>query len=319
MTVNQDPRALRSTKVAITDTSVESLAHDKPEDSYTLSVNPLLLQTLVDGISLPSNSAVLQHWLDFVLIAVLQFHSTLQTLVSPLGDCICKNLRARLDDIRKALREDHDHHDFRSNTTDAEFIMLLNALERLVLLSLPTADTGHAEDDDVPAEKPPGAEPGGFLGIVTRVFSSEAVPSNLEEHLTVRYHQSSCWLGNHCYQVRSLGYRSLDEAVVVLYAVWATTAQPKLRTSSPKHEMLSLICAKTRTRCLRVFEHFFRLQSAEVLESIVDCWNMERPVGLNGTVTRHDTHYLYRQRRRRLSRHLNSLIHLQPVPTTLFT
>jgi hypothetical protein len=186
MTTSQDPRALRSAKVVVTDTSMEPSAHDRPEDSYAVSVNPLLLQTLVDGISLPSNNAVLQHWLDFVLIAVLQFHHTLQALVPPLSDCICKNLRTRLDDIRKALKEDHDHHDFRSSTTDAEFSMLLNALERLVLLSLPTADSAHVEEDDVPVEKPPGAEPGGFLGIVTRVFSSESVPSNLEEQLTVR-------------------------------------------------------------------------------------------------------------------------------------
>jgi hypothetical protein len=45
--------------------------------------------------------------------------------------------------------------------------------------------------------------------------------------------------------------------------------------------MLSLICAKTRTRCRRVLEHFFRLHSAEVLESIVECWNTEKPVGAN--------------------------------------
>lgn len=192
MTTSQDPRTLLSTKVVATDTSVESSAHDLPEDSHPVSVNPLLLQTLVDGISLPSNSAVLQHWLDFVLISVLQFHRTLQAMVSPLGDCICKNLRNRLDDIRKALKEDRDDHDFLSNTTDAEFIMLLNALERLVLLSLPTADSGHAEEDDVPAEKPPGAEPGGLFGIVTRVFSSESVPSNVEEQLTVRFRQDAC-------------------------------------------------------------------------------------------------------------------------------
>jgi len=47
--------------------------------------------------------------------------------------------------------------------------------------------------------------------------------------------------------------------------------------------MLSLICAKTRTRCRRVLEHFFRLHSAEVLESIVESWNAEKLVGSSGT------------------------------------
>jgi hypothetical protein len=140
----------------------------------------------MDGINSPSNSAVLQHWLDFVLMAIPQFHHALQSLVSPLGDCICKNLRIRLDDLRRAIKEGHDHHDFQSNTTDAEFIMLLNALERLVLLSLSTTDTGHADEDDIPAEKPPGAEPGGLLGMVSSVFSSESAPANLEDQLTVR-------------------------------------------------------------------------------------------------------------------------------------
>jgi len=192
MTAGQGPSVPRPSKGVATDASVEPSALDKPEDLHALSVHPLLLHTLMDGINFPSNSGVLQHWLDFVLMVVPQFHHTLQILITPLGDCICKNLRIRLDDLRRALREGHEHHDFRSNTTDAEFIMLLNALERLVLFTLSTADTGNADEEDVPAEKPPGAEPAGILGIVTSVFSSESVPNNLEEQLTVRCHYNLC-------------------------------------------------------------------------------------------------------------------------------
>ena len=192
MTASPYPSVPRPNKGVATDPSVEAPALEKPEDLYALSVHPLFLHTLMDGINLPSNSGVLQHWLDFVLMVVPQFHQALQSLVSPLGDCICQNLRIRLDNLRRALREGHDHHDFRSSTTDAEFIMLLNALERLVLFSLSTTDTGNAEEDDVPAEKPPGAEHAGILGIVTSVFSSESVPTNLDEQLTVRRHYDSC-------------------------------------------------------------------------------------------------------------------------------
>lgn len=190
MTTSQDPSAFLSSRGATgvaTDASVEPSV-DMPDDPHELSIHPLLLQTLMDGINSPSNSAVLQHWLDFVLMAVPQFHHALQSLVFPMGDCICKNLRIRLDDLQRALKESHDHHDFRSNTTDSEFIMLLNALERLVLLSLSTTETGHTDEDDIPPEKLPGTETGGLLGIVTSVFSSESVPANLEEQLTVRCH-----------------------------------------------------------------------------------------------------------------------------------
>ena len=188
VTASHDPHALRQSKHDATESSSEVQENDKSEDSHVPSPNPLLVQTLVDGISLPSNNAVLQHWLDFVLMAIPQFHQMLQALVSPLNDCICRNLLIRLDDIRKAFGDGFDHHDFKSNTTDADLIMLLNSLERLVLLSLSTADAGHTEDDDVPAEKPPGTESGGILGIVTSVFSSESAPSNLEEQLTVGCH-----------------------------------------------------------------------------------------------------------------------------------
>ena len=192
MTGSQHLTIPRPNKGATTDSLADPSALDRPDDSHALSIHPLLLQTLIDGINVPSNTAVLQHWLDFILMVVPQFHHALQSLVSPLGDCICKNLRIRLDEFHRALREGYDHHDFRSTTTDLEFITLLNALERLVLLSLSTTDTGHADEDDVPAEKPPGAETGGLLGIVTSVFSSESVPTNLEEQLTVSYLLNLC-------------------------------------------------------------------------------------------------------------------------------
>lgn len=54
--------------------------------------------------------------------------------------------------------------------------------------------------------------------------------------------------------------------------------------------MLSLICTKTRTRCRRVLEHLFRLHSAEVLESIVECWNAEKLVGSSGNFLNNNTH-----------------------------
>lgn len=49
-------------------------------------------------------------------------------------------------------------------------------------------------------------------------------------------------------------------------------------TWSARDESLSLIHTKTRARCRRVFEHLFRVQSAEVLELIIECWSREHSV-----------------------------------------
>lgn len=40
-----------------------------------------------------------------------------------------------------------------------------------------------------------------------------------------------------------------------------------------------MIYNRTRLRCRRTLEHLFRVQSAEVFESIVECWNRDKPVG----------------------------------------
>ncbi|KAJ7116821.1 Dopey, N-terminal-domain-containing protein [Mycena crocata] len=224
-------------------------------------VNPLLIQTLVDGIATSSNRPVLQHWLDFVLMAVPQFQPTLQAVVTPLNECMCRQLLASLGDILNVTFKDGLFtDDLTSTATDAELIMLLGGLERLVLLSLAYPSESVSSEDEQPvADKSP--ENGGLLGYVSTVFSSENVQNLVEEQLTAR----------------SPGYRSLHEGVRVLYLVWSTLVWSDQEFWSSKDESLSLIYTRTRLRCRRVLEHLFRVQSAEVFESIIDCWSRELP------------------------------------------
>ncbi|KAJ7269339.1 Dopey, N-terminal-domain-containing protein [Mycena haematopus] len=224
-------------------------------------VNPLLIQTLVDGIATATNRSVLQHWLDFILMAVPQFQPTLQAVVTPLNECICRQLVVSLGDILNVTFKDGlFSDDLTSTSTDAELIMLLGGLERLVLLSLAyPAEASSSDDEQAPTEKAP--ENSGLLGYVSTVFSSESAQNFGDEQLTAR----------------SPGYRSLHEGVRVLYLVWSTLLWSDREIWSSKDDSLSLIYTRTRLRCRRVLEHLFRVQSAEVFESIIDCWNRETP------------------------------------------
>lgn len=158
---------------------------DGAESGSQHPVNPLLIQTLVDGISTPANRPVLQHWLDFILMAVPQFQPMLHVVVTPLNDCLCRQLRANLVEITHAAsKEDTYGDDILASGSDAEFIMLLNGLERMVLLSLAdTSEDSTAEDEIGTAEKSP-LENSGILGYVSNVFGSETTPQNSEQ-LTV--------------------------------------------------------------------------------------------------------------------------------------
>ncbi|EMD42316.1 hypothetical protein CERSUDRAFT_102665 [Gelatoporia subvermispora B] len=227
------------------------------QSSYT--INPLLVQTLVDGVSVSSNRPILQHWFDFVFTTLPQFREKAQSIIVTLNDSICRQLRGALTDLKQAAASDSTTSDIVSFATDAEFLMLLNAVERLVLLSLShVTEAQEAEDDGNFVEKHT-AESGGLLGYVSNVFASDPASGVMDEQA----------------QVKSMDYRCLHEAIRVLYTVWDMLSTPTPKRWSSANESLSLIYARTRSRSRRVFEHLFRAHSNEVLESVVDCWQSE--------------------------------------------
>jgi hypothetical protein len=174
----------RSSVGASEDEQVQSTSQDST--SRTHDVNPLLIQTLVDGVVTPSNLPILQHWLDFVLMAAAQFQPTLHSAIPPLIDCICRQLLLALSDVRRAsLKDAADSEDVLSIATDSEMIMLLNALERLIGLSLAHAsDANQSEEEHVFSDKA-AQESSGLLSYVSTVFSSDHVANTTEDQLSV--------------------------------------------------------------------------------------------------------------------------------------
>ncbi|CAE6478176.1 unnamed protein product [Rhizoctonia solani] len=219
------------------------------------SINPLLIQTITDGITRTSHTPILQHWVDFVLMTIPHFQQPQAQVVLPLIDCVCKQLRVALDSIQELIRARRGAAvDHISHVTDAEVIVLLNALERLVLLATTrNTDPGPTEEEDTASEK----ESGGIFGIVTTVFNSDSHSNVAAEKITPL----------------SPAYRCLFDSVSVLHSLWVASAW---NPSSPPHaidESISLTYGRARMRCRKVFERIFRVQSTDVLEILVDCWD----------------------------------------------
>ena len=169
------------------ETTVEgSTLREKTADSAErYPMNPLLIQTLVEGISTQSNQAVLQHWLDFVLMAIPQFQPSLQAVVGPLNDCLCRQVLSCVADVLGMTPQSQiSADDDLASVSDSELIMLLNALERLILLSLAyTSEADPSDDESNVTERAP-VENTGLLGYVSTVFSSDGNTSNQAEQLT---------------------------------------------------------------------------------------------------------------------------------------
>ncbi|KIL71408.1 hypothetical protein M378DRAFT_188883 [Amanita muscaria Koide BX008] len=232
--------------------------HDTITRGYT--THPLLAQTLVDGIAVPTNRPILQHWIDFVLTAVPQFQPALQGVVGPLNDCVCRQLMSSLKDLLDASSKRQKLGlDVSAEVTDAEFVILLNGLERLVLLGLATSPESIASEEEMASMEKSTSEGGGLLGIVSNVFGTDTSQLSAEEQTIAR----------------SAGHKSLDDGIRTLYAIWSLLVWDTPNTYSSFDESLSLIYSRTRLRCRRVLEHFFRSHSAEVLESIIYCWSRD--------------------------------------------
>lgn len=178
------------------DDALDEKRHPDVSSAHARPINPLLTQTLVDGVTCLSNRPVLQHWLDFILMALPQFNSTLQTVVTPMNECVCRLLRSFLVDFVETPGRGQDQLvDTCATVTDAEVVMVLNALERLILLGLANATEANQTDDEQPIPDKAGPDSTGLLGYVSNVFGSETAAAVVEEQLSVSMPRDSwSWL-----------------------------------------------------------------------------------------------------------------------------
>lgn len=182
---------LSTTHDGRTKSTKPSEASSSQEFLLDFDIHPLLLPTLLDAIQKTAGRPILQYWLDFVLMTVPQFPRLLSYTVTPLSECLCRQLWSFVETLTHIARDTVSiRYDIRANVMDTEVIMLLNTLERLVILSLTKGGEPNApeKEDEVTTEKinsEPSGGSGGILGIMTNVFTSETPTNASEETLSV--------------------------------------------------------------------------------------------------------------------------------------
>ncbi|KAF8313993.1 hypothetical protein DL93DRAFT_1101270 [Clavulina sp. PMI_390] len=212
--------------------------------------NPLFVQMLIDGLSRPSNRPVLQHWIDFVMMTVAQFPSLAHS-VSPLCDCICRQLRVCFSEYDTMVtNKERPQAPLQWNTSDADILLFLNALERLVLLSLSKPEETAPTDD---VDKPTAESSTGLLGYV---FGGETQTP----------------VGEDTSSTRPTSYKNLQEAVRAVHSLWSILGVAEDLEEPPYRSALASVVVRVRARCMKTLEHLFKVQSSEVLESLIECW-----------------------------------------------
>lgn len=140
--------------------------------------SPLFVKTVFDALSVPSNRPILQHWMDFLMLALPFLTNYFRRVLLPVIQCLCDQILRS----RACLLEAYSEHG-RSltgsgspNLTDQDLMIFLTGLERLLTFSLAEARLGEEVDPVHKQEWSDGLR--GKPGLVANVLSTEVHPSD---------------------------------------------------------------------------------------------------------------------------------------------
>jgi hypothetical protein len=168
---------------------------DKPE-SESPTVNQLFTILVGDGITKQANTAIVHHWIDFLLMTVPQIRRSLDEVVKPLIDRLVHRLRLLVLDLEKTYHANPEQH-LESDFTDSDFSVFVNALERLMIVSIEgegvsigTAEANSAKNSNersLPSESTGGL----FAGVFNVLGSSETAANLHQDRVGLNYHVST--------------------------------------------------------------------------------------------------------------------------------
>ncbi|ORY25817.1 Dopey, N-terminal-domain-containing protein [Naematelia encephala] len=202
-----------------------------------------LVQLIIDGVSSPANRPVLQHWVDFVLMTVPQLQHR-QDLLYSLCECFSEQLRFTMVKLRDGYAI-ASSRDFTLAITDAEPTMLMNVLERLLLLAAATL-TRRSEDGG--AKQPEGGSR--LLGMMSGVFIADT--------------------SERAQTPRDDGASYIFDSVQALLVVWTVTEESSI--TGPTSTSRAQYFTKIRERARKVLEKLFKTQSAATVVSCIQVW-----------------------------------------------
>lgn len=215
-----------------------------------------LVVTVMQGVATPSNIPVLQHWIDFVLMTVPLLVNR-PNLLHTLAECFSQETRELVQRIQEGHEKQSSLQDGKDtivtvdeelSVTDAEVIMTLNALER-VLTILNNPASGKI-DDSASGQGESGSR---ILGLVSTVFTVEA-PSNESKPEFPRY---------------------LEDAVHALLVTWSATLQAsEAGDERARAENSHQTYVNIRERTRKVLEKVFRASPLSVISSCVHVWSL---------------------------------------------
>lgn len=94
----------------------------------------LFVKCVTDALTLSSNRAMLQHWMDFVLATLPYVKNGFRFILVPILMCVCNQISWRCDTVDIMIHENPAHAS--ASNADKELLVLLMGLEKIVMFCL---------------------------------------------------------------------------------------------------------------------------------------------------------------------------------------
>ncbi|GAA5921263.1 hypothetical protein JCM3775_002966 [Rhodotorula graminis] len=233
-----------------------------------LTHDDLFVRVLSDAIKQPSN-AVIHHWIDFLLMTIPQFRHALHSVILPLVDQLVARVGALVEDLRACYVVAPSSGDLTgtaSSATDAEFTVITNALERLLLIAVSESVSAAGEDDARPADRAAseggtssgGGGPGGLLGYMTGVLSHQELETgDVPEQIKTK-HQT---------------LQRVRDAVDLLLSAWDVTSALDAGVDDDRSSSQAHFAVRVRVRARRALERIHKAVPGDVIEDLVGFWS----------------------------------------------
>lgn len=159
--------------------------------------SPLFVKTVFDALSVPSNRPILQHWMDFLMLALPFLTNYFRRVLLPVIQCLCDQILRSRAFLLEAYADKARDVTGNPNLTDQDLMIFLTGLERMLTFSLSEARLGEEVDSVHKQEWSDGLR--GTHGLVANVLGTEVHPSDSFQENKVRtvYEYatlSECWL-----------------------------------------------------------------------------------------------------------------------------
>lgn len=236
------------------------------------STSDLFVKCVLDALTLSSNHAMLQHWLDFVLASMPYIKHGFRHFLVPILICICHQIKLRCDTIEIMIHE--KPHAASCASAEKEIVVLLLGLEKMLMFCLNERMINddwftHHVNSALPIPRIP--ETSALIGFAQVVHQPQQEEiNNNKPRDTIMYH--------------------LPIVLHLLLHVWHVFRRPKwedatiLSMGEAKVDAVlhsfSYAADQAKGRLEAMFEKLFKYSTIDYVEGFTEIFFMENPSAL---------------------------------------